>query len=112
MPDVENSGLTPPDIEDANAARQATGLGRAQNLLSRAASLRSAIEAVTVEVPPQETLDPLPVLALRQALANETAMRDHHERLAQIRADTASIYDERILRITEEISRRLGETLG
>lgn len=89
-----------------------TGLGRAQDLLARAALAQSAIDAITESTPEPTPLDDLAVTALRAVLANETAMRDHHYRLSQIHADTATTYEERMLRVSEEIARRLGETNG
>lgn len=99
-----------PDIEDANAARQATGLGRAQDLLARAAMTQSIIDSITAPSEPAEAFDTMEVMGLRAVLANETAMRDHHATLAKIHSATATMYEERMLRVSDEIAKRLGTT--
>lgn len=84
-------------------------LGRAQDLLARAALAQSQIDAVTDAAPQLDALETFDVTALRAALANETAMRDHHYRLSQIHGDMATSYEERMLRLSDEIAHRLGE---
>lgn len=85
-------------------------LGRAQDLLARAAMTQSIIDSITAPTEPVEAFDTMEVMALRTVLTNETAMRDHHAKLAQIHSSTATMYEERMLRVSDEIAKRLGET--
>jgi hypothetical protein len=84
-------------------------LNRAQDLLARAAMTQSIIDSITAPTEPVEAFDTMEVMALRAVLANETAMRDHHATLASIHANTATMYEERMLRVSDEIVKRLGE---
>ena len=87
-------------------------INRAQDLLARAAVAQSQIDAVTEPAPDISVLETFDVTALRAALANETAMRDHHARLSSIHGDMATSYEERMLRLSDEIAKRLGESHG